>query len=70
MVLMDNTWATPLYFRALEHGVDLSIQSGTKYIGGHSDLMLGVDFRQRSRHGRARHATPCRPWDCASAPTT
>jgi cysteine-S-conjugate beta-lyase len=42
VVLMDNTWATPLYFRALEKGVDLSIQSGTKYIGGHSDLMLGT----------------------------
>ncbi len=42
LVLMDNTWATPLYFRALEKGVDLSIQSGTKYIGGHSDLMLGT----------------------------
>ena len=41
-VLMDNTWASPLYFPALERGVDLSIQSGTKYIGGHSDLMLGV----------------------------
>jgi cystathionine beta-lyase len=42
LVLMDNTWAGPLYFRALEKGVDLSIQSGTKYIGGHSDLMLGT----------------------------
>ena len=42
MVLMDNTWATPLYFRALDKGVDLSIQSATKYIGGHSDLMLGT----------------------------
>ena len=42
VVLMDNTWASPLYFRALEKGVDLSIQSGSKYIGGHSDLMLGV----------------------------
>jgi cysteine-S-conjugate beta-lyase len=41
LVLMDNTWATPLYFRALEKGVDLSIQAGTKYIGGHSDIMLG-----------------------------
>ena len=39
---MDNTWAGPLYFKALEKGVDLSIQSGTKYIGGHSDLMLGT----------------------------
>ncbi|MCC6891114.1 MAG: cystathionine beta-lyase [Hyphomicrobiales bacterium] len=42
IVLMDNTWASPLYFRALEKGVDLAIQSGSKYIGGHSDLMLGV----------------------------
>ncbi len=41
VVLMDNTWATPLYFRALEKGVDLSIQAGTKYIGGHSDIMFG-----------------------------
>ncbi len=41
LVLMDNTWATPLYFRALEKGADLSIQAGTKYIGGHSDIMFG-----------------------------
>jgi cystathionine beta-lyase len=42
IVLMDNTWATPLYFRPLDHGVDLAIQAGTKYIGGHSDVMLGT----------------------------
>jgi cystathionine beta-lyase len=42
LVLMDNTWASPLYFKALEKGVDLSIHSGSKYIGGHSDLMLGT----------------------------
>jgi cystathionine beta-lyase len=42
IVMIDNTWATPLYFRPLEHGVDLSIQAGTKYIGGHSDVMLGT----------------------------
>ena len=41
-VLMDNTWATPLYYRPLDHGVDLAIQAGTKYIGGHSDVMLGT----------------------------
>ena len=41
VVLMDNTWATPLYFRGLDKGVDLSIQAGTKYIGGHSDIMFG-----------------------------
>jgi cysteine-S-conjugate beta-lyase len=42
LVLMDNTWASPLYFRPLDHGVDLAIQAGTKYIGGHSDVMLGT----------------------------
>lgn len=42
VVLADNTWATPLYFRPLEKGVDLSIQAGTKYIVGHSDVMLGT----------------------------
>jgi cysteine-S-conjugate beta-lyase len=41
-VLMDNTWATPLYFDAFAKGIDLSIQAGTKYIGGHSDVMLGT----------------------------
>ena len=41
-VLMDNTWATPLYFRPFEHGVDVSIHAATKYIVGHSDAMLGL----------------------------
>ena len=41
-VLFDNTWATPLFFRPLEHGADLSIVAGTKYLAGHADLMLGT----------------------------
>jgi len=48
VVLMDNTWATPIHFRALEKGVDLSIQSGTKYISGHSDVMLGAVASKKS----------------------
>lgn len=40
-VLMDNTWATPIYFDAFAHGVDVSIQSATKYIVGHADALLG-----------------------------
>ncbi|HEY3776477.1 MAG TPA: cystathionine beta-lyase [Rhizomicrobium sp.] len=40
-VLLDNTWATPLYFDPFGHGVDLSIQAATKYVGGHADVMLG-----------------------------
>lgn len=41
-VIFDNTWATPVGFRALDHGADVSIVAGTKYIGGHADLMLGT----------------------------
>ncbi len=41
-VILDNTWATPLYFDALGHGVDLSVQAATKYIGGHADVLLGT----------------------------
>jgi len=41
VVVMDNTWATPLYFRPLDHGVDVSINACTKYIVGHADAMLG-----------------------------
>src|SRR3954451_13244028 len=48
IALMDNTWASPLYFQALEKGVDLAIQSGSKYIGGHSDLMLGTISANRT----------------------
>jgi cystathionine beta-lyase len=40
--LMDNTWASPLCFQPLKHGVDVSIHAATKYISGHSDLMLGI----------------------------
>jgi cystathionine beta-lyase len=48
-VLFDNTWATPVFFRPLDHGADVSIMAGTKYIGGHADLMLGTV----SANGRA-----------------
>jgi cystathionine beta-lyase len=41
-VIFDNTWATPLGFDAIGHGVDLSVQSATKYIGGHSDILMGA----------------------------
>lgn len=41
-VLMDNTWATPLYFKPFRHGVDVSIHAATKYMVGHSDAMLGI----------------------------
>jgi cysteine-S-conjugate beta-lyase len=42
LTAIDNTWATPLYFKPLQLGVDLCIHAATKYIGGHSDLMMGT----------------------------
>jgi cystathionine beta-lyase len=56
-VLLDNTWATSLYFRAHEHGVDLSIQAGTKYLGGHADLNLGTISATAEYFPRLKEAT-------------
>jgi len=42
LVVMDNTWAAGVLFNALAHGVDISMQAVTKYIGGHSDVLLGA----------------------------
>ena len=48
-LLMDNTWATPFFFPPHEMGVDLAIEAGTKYLSGHSDLVLGmVSANERS----------------------
>ena len=41
-VLADTTWGTPYFFRPFEHGIDVSIHAGTKYINGHSDVLLGA----------------------------
>jgi cystathionine beta-lyase len=41
-VIADNTWATPLFFSPHAHGVDLAVEAGTKYLSGHSDLLLGL----------------------------
>ena len=42
LVMLDNTWATPLGFRAFSHGVDIALHAATKYIGGHSDVLTGL----------------------------
>jgi cystathionine beta-lyase len=55
-VLMDNTWATPVFFQPLAHGVDLSIQAATKYVGGHADVMLGYVAANDS-HAARLHET-------------
>jgi cystathionine beta-lyase len=41
-VILDNTWATPLFFSPHAHGADLAIEAGTKYLSGHADLLLGL----------------------------
>jgi cystathionine beta-lyase len=41
LTIIDNTWGAGLYFKPLEHGVDLSVQALTKYVGGHSDCFMG-----------------------------
>ena len=42
LVITDNSWATPLGFRSFEHGADVSVHAATKYIGGHSDVLMGL----------------------------
>ncbi|APO74690.1 cystathionine beta-lyase [Rhizobium etli 8C-3] len=42
VVAMDNTWATPVFFRPLDFGVDISIHAATKYPSGHSDILMGT----------------------------
>lgn len=60
VVVLDNTWATPLYFKAFEHGVDVSVHAATKYIVGHSDAQMGLITASRETCPRVReyvHAT-------------
>ena len=42
LVIMDNTWAGPLYFKPLSAGVDICVEAATKFIAGHSDLVMGI----------------------------
>ena len=55
-VMIDNTWATPLYFRPFDHGVDVSIHAATKYIVGHSDAMLGLLVCNRDSYSTIKRA--------------
>jgi cystathionine beta-lyase len=69
LVVMDNTWASPLFFKPFAHGVDVSIQAATKYIGGHSDLMMGIvtcteALYEQVRQGAMELATASAPDDC------
>ncbi len=55
-VLLDNTWATPLFFDAFAHGADLSMQAATKYVGGHADVMIGYVTANEAHRARLEHA--------------
>ena len=72
-VVMDNTWSAGVLFDAFEHGVDVTMQAVTKYIGGHSDLLLGsVTVRDAAVHqrlGAAQQMIGCAvsPDDCSLA---
>ncbi|MBB4064943.1 cystathionine beta-lyase [Gellertiella hungarica] len=56
VVTMDNTWATPLFFRPLDHGVDISIHAATKYPSGHSDILMGTVSANAETWGRIEAA--------------
>ncbi len=67
-VIADNTWATPLFFPPHAKGVDLAIEAGTKYLSGHSDLLLGLvsanaDWLERLRRAERELAIPAGPED-------
>jgi len=70
--ILDNTWATPLLFPAIEHGVDLVVHALTKYQSGNSDILLGAVVARDDAHWRAvkqhaeAHGHYAHPDDCAT----
>ena len=56
VVTMDNTWATPLFFKPLDHGVDVSIHAATKYPSGHSDILMGTVSANKEHWARLNEA--------------
>lgn len=70
LTMLDNTWATPLLFPAMAHGIDVTMMSLTKYVGGHSDAMMGSLTATRAVWPRLRSAAyqlgqAVSPDDCA-----
>jgi len=70
LVVVDSTAATPVYLRPLEHGADFAVHSATKYLGGHSDVLLGAvvcrsgDDARRLRDFRSRTGIVAAPDPC------
>ncbi|HEX2581520.1 MAG TPA: cystathionine beta-lyase [Dongiaceae bacterium] len=72
ITILDNTWATPLFFKPFAHGVDVSLHAVTKYIGGHADLMLGIITTRAEHYRRLKNQVhgmgmSVSPEDCALA---
>lgn len=73
LVVIDNTWPAGVFFNAFQHGVDISVQALTKYVGGHSDLLLGAvtvkDKAVYEQIGAAQQVVGCAasPDDCSLA---
>jgi cysteine-S-conjugate beta-lyase len=73
LVAIDNTWSSGVFFRAFDHGIDISMQALTKYIGGHSDLLLGAvtvkDRKLYEQLGYTHQLVGCSasPDDCSLA---
>jgi cystathionine beta-lyase len=70
LTMLDNTWATPLLFPAIAHGIDVTMMSLTKYVGGHSDAMMGSLTATKAVWPRLRQAAyqlgqAVSPDDCA-----
>jgi cystathionine beta-lyase len=63
VTLLDNTWATPLFFPAIAAGVDISVIAATKYVGGHADVMLGAATATKEHFTRLQHTS----WDIGHA---
>ena len=63
VTLLDNTWATPLFFRAIPAGVDISVLAATKYVGGHADVMIGAATATKTHFDRLQRTA----WDLGHA---
>ena len=65
-VILDNTWAGGYFFKPFEHGVDISVQAATKYIAGHSDVMIGLVTAATEKDWRRIKTTAALLGLCAS----
>jgi cystathionine beta-lyase len=61
--LLDNTWATPLYFQGIAAGIDISILAATKFVGGHADVMIGTATANKEHFAKLQRTS----WDIGHA---